>query len=256
MKNNNLIIILIVLLLSVLSLSMFLKTPLGNKTEYKIEPRVEKIIETKKEISSSVLGWLRVQGTNIDYPIIYKSEYSDEDEIDYLWSAGFSNFGIGEEEENRITVYGHNIRNISSKPLMNDNSLVRFEELMYFTDYSFAKDNQYIQLTYGGEDHLYRIYAVYFTSTLDDYGQVMITNEATTNYINNSIKNSIYKYNVKVDNTDKIISLVTCTRFFGEANNLTQFKIDAREVRENEEAINSRVTKTSNYDIIEEIIGG
>ena len=46
-------------------------------------------------------------------------------------------------------------------------------------------------------------------------------------------KNSLYDFDAEVDSSDHLISLITCTRYFG-LNGKTQFRIDAREVRKNE----------------------
>ena len=243
--------IVVLLILFILSAKVFFDTP---KKEYKVESRINNITEVDNDTSLIVLGWIKVQGTDIDYPIIYRKILSDNEGIDYLWSISLaSDF---RDEENRDVIYGHNLRNVSSKPILNDSSLVRFEQLMYFTDYKFAKENQYIQLTVDGKDELYKIYAVSFVSPLEDEGEATETKEETENYIKDAMERSLYDYHTDVNGDDDIISLITCTRFFGIDSYKTQFRVDARKVRENEKAINSRVTKTSNYDIIEEKIGG
>ncbi len=252
MKKNGLIILTAVFIIAILSIRILYKG--NNGKEYMIDSRVDKIEELNNNTPMITLGWIKVEGTNIDYPIIYKNVHSDKENIDYLWSPSLT------EEltngENRLVIYGHNIKNVSSHPLYKKTNLVRFEELMYFVYYDFVKDNQFIQLTYNGEDHLYRVYAVQFTSASKDDGEMTYTKEETANYIKNVMEGSIYNFHVDVNQDDNIISLITCTRFFGLTSDMTQFKVDAREVRENEKAVNSRVTKTSNYGIIEEIIGG
>ena len=42
-----------------------------------IESRVDKVSEYAKKDSDdyTTIGWLRVQGTNIDYPVIYAPSY-------------------------------------------------------------------------------------------------------------------------------------------------------------------------------------
>ena len=255
MKNNRLIIITIIAILSVLSMSVYFR---GNnkdskKESFSIDTRISSIENFNKENNVSALGWLRVEGTKIDYPVVYFNLGENEKNIDYLWSTTLTQ---GVKGNNRIVVYGHNIRNVSSKPSYKDDSLVRFEELMYFVYYDFAEENQFVQLTYDGEDHLYRVYSVSFLNPLRDSGDLTASKEETAEYIEKALKNSIYKYDIDVNSDDNIISLITCTRFFGISSDMTSFRIDAREVRKDEKRVNSRVTKNSNYDIIEEIIGG
>ena len=62
-------------------------------------------------------------------------------------------------------------------------------------------------------------------------------------------KNSLYDFDAEVDSSDHLISLITCTRYFG-LNGKTQFRIDAREVRKNEKIKKYSVYTNENYDII------
>ena len=254
MKKDRLIVVIVVLvaIISILSVRMVFDSP--SKEEYKIDSRISKIEELDNNSSLILIGWIKVQGTDIDYPIIYKNVYSDNDNVDYLWSVSLA-YDL-EENENRGVIYGHNLRNVSNTPILNDHSLVRFEQLMYFTDYKFAKDNQYVQITINGKDELYKIYSVSFVSPTSDPGELTTSKEETDKYIKDALNNSLYDYHTDVNSDDQIMSLMTCTRFFGISSDVTQFRVDIRKVRENEKAVNSRVTKTSNYDIIEETIGG
>lgn len=43
-------------------------------------------------------------------------------------------------------------------------------------------------------------------------------------YIRETKKNSLYDFDVEVDSSDHLISLITCTRYFG-LNGKTQFRI-------------------------------
>ena len=60
----------------------------NSKTYYKISSRVDKIEEyTKKHEETKAVGWIRVQGTNIDYPIIYAARDININAIidDFTW---------------------------------------------------------------------------------------------------------------------------------------------------------------------------
>ena len=59
----------------------------------------------------------------------------------------------------------------------------------------------------------------------------------------------IYNYDIDVNSKDKIISLITCTRYFGLYGK-TQFRVDARMVRENEKIVKYKIETNQNYDII------
>ncbi len=210
--------------------------------KYAIDSRVEQVSDTKVANVNSV-GWIRVQGTNIDYPIIYETPQAYRSGIDYTWVAHRPGEG-----ENRLAIYGHNIQNVSSEPLIADENHVRFEQLMSFVYYDFAKDNLYIQYTHDGKDELYLIYAVGFVED-NEKGDTTTSLSETQNYIQTAIDNSLYRYNIEVNEQDTLISLITCTRYFG-LEGRTQFRIDARKLRENEEVEKYAVQTTANYDII------
>lgn len=229
---------------------------INNIESYKIEPRVdriesyEKVVKEKNE-SYSVNGWLRVQGTNIDYPVIFADDSFDVniDIGDYVWS-------IESEDKllNRTVILGHNIRNVSQTPLIANKDHTRFEQLLSFIYYDFAKDNQFIQYTKDGKNYIYQIFAV---SLIDEYDLPLSGNmraEDQKKYIEDSIKNSYFKYDVDVKSDDKIISLITCTRFYGETK--YRFKIDGKLLADNEKIKLRKVSKNKNYEEIEGIIRG
>ena len=71
---------------------------------YPIESRVDKVSEYAKKDSDdyTTIGWLRVQGTNIDYPVIYAPSYDFSGMThDFLWNEVKS-----DELLNQVTVSG------------------------------------------------------------------------------------------------------------------------------------------------------
>ena len=74
-------------------------------------------------------------------------------------------------------------------------------------------------------------------------------------YIKKVKKNSYFDLNVSVDTNDKLLTLVTCTRFFGD-NTDYSFVVDARMVRKNELISNYSLKEQKNYDKIKEIMKG
>ena len=60
----------------------------------------------------------------------------------------------------------------------------------------------------------------------------------------------MYNIDVDVNKDDKLLSLITCTRFYG--GNAYSFVVDARKVRDNEKNNISKVEINKNYKPIEE----
>ena len=106
---------------------------------------------------------------------------------------------------------------------------------------------QYVDI--DSEESLYKIYAISFYSGDEDVGESYTDEKDITNYIEKVRKASIYDLDVDVDYQDELITLATCTRYFG-VNGPKHFKIDARKVRKNEKISNYSVKKSNNYDIM------
>ena len=79
--------------------------------------------------------------------------------------------------------------------------------------------------------------------------------EELKDYLKKSLDDSYFKYDIDVDENDKIITLITCTRFFGGLKS-TRFKIDGKLLEKDEKAKLSKVSTKSNYQEIEEILKG
>lgn len=219
---------------------------------YTIESRINDIKKYKGYDGTKAIGWLKVQGTNIDFPIVY---YYDTDVTDPTNDLGWS--FIREDEMNRkITLFSHNVLNVSSNPIIADKNHHRFEQLMSFIYPSFVEKNKYIQYTVNGKDHLYKIYGISFQkeNTVDteksDY-----TNQEIAEYIEKTRKKSYFKFDTDVVETDDLLTLVTCTRFFGSTTEYS-FVVDARRVRDKEKIKNYGITEKKSYNRIKEIMEG
>lgn len=245
------ILVLIIIGILVLVFKMTSKSEKTQTESRKIEPITlsfeSKIsnIELLDAHEMAKVGWIQVQGTNIDYPVMVPGfDDFNTNNINYVWRS--PNYTSGEFRE---TILGHNIVNVSSHPLTDDENLVDFEPLMSFVYYDFAKDNMYIQYTKDGEDKLYVIYAIGFYDYSEINGGSFETKEETKQYIEKVKNNSIYNYNLDVDEDDELLTLITCTRFFG-LDEKQQFVIDARLVKNGETPVKYIVEKNQNYDIM------
>lgn len=228
-----------------------------NHDYYKIKSRVEKIKEALPiDENYKTVGWLRVQGTNIDFPVV-KEKYTQSfsypiDKEEYVWLMNEK-----EEYKDNIIISGHNIFNLSKNPKISDNSFKRMESLLAFVYYDFAKKNQYIQYTLKQKDYIYKIYAVAFIKNED---MNSLFRESDNDYTSKVIKDqinlykekSLYDYDIEVDEKDKLITLVTCTRFFKEQENVN-FIVSGRLLRENEKNKKYEIEKNKkNYLKLEE----
>lgn len=241
-KKNTVIIIgacLVVIISSITFSKMLQKNTVGNG---KLFPR-ENRLKVARSDDDNIVGWVKVNGTNIDYPV--HLGVTDSNNKDNIWTNDTLSNG-----ENRKLILGHNLINISRKPLVNTKNLSRFEPLMAYVYQDFTKEHLYIQyVDIDSEESLYKIYAVSFYESSEDVGESYTEKDDINNYIKRVRDNSIYDFDVDVNYEDDLITLATCTRFFG-IDGPTHFKIDARRVRKNEKIGNYSVKKSNNYDIM------
>ena len=226
----------------------------NKKVFFKVENRYSEIKQAKKHFKEdNIIGWIRVQGTGIDYPILGYAEDYPVEEIGYAWIDNND-----DKYHNVLNVYGHNLLNLGPFPSINDDEFYRFESLMAFIYYDFAKENKYVQLTMDGKDYVYQIFAAgivrnYYVTILP---KTEYNEEQKDFYLKVVKENTIYDYDVKVENTDNFITLVTCTRFYG--SQYDSFYIAAKLVDNNEKSIynNYNVSKNKKYKKVEKVLKG
>ena len=223
---------------------MFLFLNGEKESNFKIENHKKEMTEFEKK-DVYVAGWLRVEGTNIDMPVLLPTYAEDKlsEKDQYAWS----NAPI-DKNSNHISILSHNIRNVSSNPIVGDSSMRQFEQLMAFIYPSFIEKNQfidYMDLNYKGS--LYRIYAVLLEKT-DQYelsSKSNYTKKEQKEYIEYVKKHNIYNLDVDVNENDSLITLITCTRFY--KNTSYSFQVEARKLRKNEKKTIKKVMVSKNY---------
>lgn len=223
--------------------------------DFKVESRIQNLKEEKKDDIPGFkhIGWIRVQGTNIDYPVVHAPDF-DFSYIteDFTWTE------VDFKKLNNITyVSGHNFLNLSSNPEITDKSHRRFEQLMSFNYLDFVKDNQFIQYTVNGKEYVFKVYSVSYIehSEIDYYNEDKYSKSEVKDYVEETLENSIFDFDIDVNEDDMIISLDTCTRMYGD-NTYMQFRVNGRLLRDGEKMKLSKVKKSSKYKEIEKLMKG
>lgn len=206
---------------------------------YTYESRIDKLNEFDSN-NFQKYGWLQVQGTSIDLPILSPWAIDNVDyNFGWLVSTSFN-------YDTRKIIAGHNVLNVSKTPMVNNSELSNFEPLMAFVYYDFAKENMYLVYTEDGQDKVYVIYAAGFYDYEYEYDKYGLDKNEVDDYLKFVKKNSIYDYGVDVNKDDDIITIKTCTRMFG-VDEKQQFQIDARLLRNDEKMLKYNIKKTKLY---------
>lgn len=231
----------------------------NNKSYYSVKSRISDVTMAKDSNNNEnyqVIGWVKVQGTKLDMPILTGIDDDADFPVKmekYVWdSTGDGKF------HNKLNIMGHNIYNLSSQPKKSSNKFNRFEELMSFVYYDFAKENKYIQITIDNKDYLYKIFSVDFINAVDVdmFPKGEYSKDDMKYQIDLFKQNTLYNYDVDVNENDSLVSLITCTRLFG-TDKYIDFLVNGRLVRDGEKIDDYSVKKNkSNYKKVETILKG
>lgn len=201
-----------------------------------------------------VIGWIDVAGTNLNMPILRAIHESGDYPVTmekYAWSLSDK-----KKYYNFMAIFGHNLMNLGV-PKKSDSSFKRFEELMSFIYEDFAKKHKYFQYTINGKTYVYKIFSVDidYASTIYEFPKHGASKDEMKSLIKEFKDNSIYKYNVDVNEDDDILVLTTCTRLFAEEGYYDML-VAGKRIESNEKATDYSFTKTEKYKKIEKILKG
>ncbi|MDZ4992041.1 class B sortase [Clostridium perfringens] len=196
--------------------------------EYNDSKKIYQEIRDKKEnidlysINSDYIGWINIENTTIDYPIVKGDNnqfYLTRDfNKQYLKTGSiFMDYRNEGFKDRNVVIYGHN---------MKDKSM--FGSLDKFKDLNYLRKNKYISITTKDEKKfIYEIFGVYVTSE-DDTECISINfnkEEDFCKYIDRILNKSIYNLNVDIKSTDKILTLATCSYEFSNARLVIHAKL-------------------------------
>lgn len=201
----------------------------SNKTTASANSLKGKATNHKNNVNGDTVGWLRIPNTNINYPVMQSgnnSYYSNHNPNraatanGSIWADYEINFNKG--LATNTILYGHNWTNCYS-PLRIGNASgndVMFAQLPSFSSLSFAKNNPFIYFSTTKEDYVWQVFAAFYTeATWTDYIYAYPGSSKMSNIISQAKSRSLHDYNVNVSNSDKILTLSTCTRVYGNHNN-------------------------------------
>ena len=177
------------------------------------EPNVELTAAQRyaplKELNNDFFGWIKIDGTNIDYPVCR----SVEDPEFYLrrgFDKKYSYYGVPFTEENaepdsmNITVYGHNMMNGTM-----------FSALENYESYQFYEQHSRIRFDTPESFGEYRIFAVFHTSTdaEDEFGYYNFVDgsqEEYDAYVAKCKALSLYEVKITPQYGEQLLTLSTC----------------------------------------------
>lgn len=169
-------------------------------------------LENIAKINSDVIGWIKIDGTNIDYPVmqnknfyLHKNIYKNYSSHGTPYLAQYCDL----KTSDNLIIYGHH---------MNDNSM--FSGLVNYKNYQFYKNHKYIKFytLIDGQtvENIYEIIVTFKTIAYSDngfkyYNYINFYNdEDFKSYISNCQRLEFYNTETSANYGDKLITLSTC----------------------------------------------
>ena len=173
-----------------------------NKKEYKID------FNKLKEQNSDTVAWIKVNNTNIEYPVVkaqnndfYLKHSFDKSNNSAGWIfADYRNKFDGIDKN--IIIYGHN---------MKDNSMFGSLKNILNSDWYDNEENTNITLYTENEKCIYKVFSIYKIESEDYYIKTEFSDDNNfEQFVNTIKKRSIKEFNTDVSKDDNILTLSTC----------------------------------------------
>ena len=187
-------------------------TDILNNEESNLSSQNTYNLENISKINSEVIGWIKIDGTNIDYPIMQNGDFYLHKDIYKNYSSHgtpYLAFYCDIKKSDNLIIYGHH---------MNDNTM--FSQLEKYKNYNFYLNHKYIKFyTIENErtiENTYEVMTAFKTIAYSDagfryYSYTDFQNaEDYEEFAENCRKLEFYYTGVVGTHKDKYITLSTC----------------------------------------------
>ncbi len=154
-------------------------------------------------------GWLKINNTTIDYPVVQSKDNEYYLNHDYDNNKNYNGWIFADYRNNFETlddntiIYGHN-------KYLNQTMFGTLDKVLD-EDWLSFEENRTITFNTLYEEHTFKIFSVYKVNNTNDYLITSFSSEdAFKKYLNFVTKRSIKNFNETVTPEDKILTLSTC----------------------------------------------
>lgn len=170
--------------------------------------KYSKAIKELKKINKDTVGWLTINSSTINYPVVQAT--NNDKYLEYSFDGKKNPNGWiymdyrndPKELDKNTIIYGH-----SGNYYVMFGSLYKVLNKNWYTN----KNNQIITFNTENQNIKWQIFSIYTIPVTNDYMVTKFTNdESYTNFLNKIKGRSKYNFNVSVTKDDKILTLSTC----------------------------------------------
>lgn len=165
------------------------------------------------EKNGEVIGWIRIEGTPVDYPVVQTQDDTyylthDIEKKESVQGAIFLDYRCDSVSLEGINIiYGHH---------MKDGSM--FASLVQYKDESFFESHPIIEFATLKKTYKWEIFAVLITDTHYNYLQTeFINGNRYLDFIKTMQGKSIFKTDISLSKSDDVLILSTCTYEYKDA---------------------------------------
>ncbi len=180
----------------------------NNEVENNSKYNFEQIFSKLLKINNETVGWIIVNGTNINYPVVKHSDndyYLHRDFYKTKTSHGwiFMDYRNNVENLNDNTIiYGHRLKN---------ETMFGNLDLALNKNWYTNPDNLEITFNSVNENMKWQVFSIYSVNYTIDYLKTNFSNEEDFNkFIDLISRRSVYNFGVSLNYGDKILTLSTC----------------------------------------------
>ena len=175
-----------------------------NKQDMLIDVDLTKL----KGINSDTIGYIKVIGTNIDYPVVQTD--NNDFYLSHSFDKSYNAAGwVFLDYRNNIVSFDDNTIFYAHGRL--DNTMFGSLRNVIKQSWYNNKNNRYLQYSNEYYSSKWEVFSTYKIKETSDYLKINLSDEESKKEFFNKIKNrSVYNYDVELSRDDKIITLSSC----------------------------------------------
>lgn len=162
-----------------------------------------------KKVNSSIVGWIQVNGTNINYPFVqaknntyYLTRSIDKTRNNAGWVFLDYHNNLKSSSDKNTIIYAHGRL---------DDTMFGSLRKVFTSGWFDNKDNYIIKLSTENENSLWQVFSLYKIPTTSDYLKINFKNDSEfLKFAQMLLKRSDYDFETNISSNDRILTLSTC----------------------------------------------
>ena len=177
-------------------------------------PQTEIDFGSLQRYNPDIIAWIRIPNSNINYPVLHGPDnqkylrHTPDGEYNIAGSIFMEYTNASDFSDNHIIIYGHHFRG-SYRPM--------FTQLVDYKSEAFFKAHPVAQLFTPAGTYTIRIFSCYVTKLGSGAWRTQMEGDVFSHWIENVISQAAYNTKIIPSETDRIITLSTCSTEFENA---------------------------------------